>query len=253
MIEAGHFGAPHAGGVEEFQHRAVTQAEGIGGVGQGEQALDFVESQDFGQVLGLFARQVEVAGRVGRDRTRTAQPSEKPLDAPESGKLGVDDQGRFGARRAVMIEMELIDLERGAGEGGGGCQVLFFGPCQESLERPVMGVERPLRVGAGGEVFEESRGAGWQAVGNDGGCGGRAEATFGPVPHAVEILDSRLAGHGKGVGGNGGGHQHHGDSVPIQCWNRPQSLANVVRIRPVIVTPGSRNSPPTIFSVFSCP
>ena len=66
-----------------------------------------------------------------------------------------------------MPEVKLIDPERGAGEGGGGCQVLFSGPCQKTLERPVMGVEGPLRVGARGEVFEESRGAGRQTV----GCG----------------------------------------------------------------------------------
>ena len=89
-------------------------------------------------MAGLFARQVEVAGRVGRDRAGAAQPGEKPADRPEARELGVDDQGLLGARRAVMIEMELIDLKRGAGEGGGGCQVLFLGPCQKTLERPVM-------------------------------------------------------------------------------------------------------------------
>jgi len=65
-----------------------------------------------------------------------------------------------------MVEMELIDLERGAGEGGGRIEVLIPGPCQKPLERPVVGVERPLRVGARGEVFEECRSAGRQAFGH---------------------------------------------------------------------------------------
>ena len=116
-------------------------------------------------MAGLFAWQVKVTGRVGRDRARAAQPGEKPLDAPEPCKLGVDDQGRFGARRAVVVEMELIDLERRTGEGSGRIEVLIPGPCQKPLERPVVGFERPLRVSARGEVFEESYGAGRQAFG----------------------------------------------------------------------------------------
>ena len=37
VVEVGHFGATDTGCVEEFQDRAVAQAEGISGVGLGEQ------------------------------------------------------------------------------------------------------------------------------------------------------------------------------------------------------------------------
>ena len=47
MVEIGHLGAADAGGVEEFEHGAVAQAEGIGGVWLGEQAGDFVGTQGF--------------------------------------------------------------------------------------------------------------------------------------------------------------------------------------------------------------
>ena len=42
VVEVGHFGAADAGGVEEFEDGAVAQAEGVGGVGDGEQAVDFL-------------------------------------------------------------------------------------------------------------------------------------------------------------------------------------------------------------------
>ena len=83
--------------------------------------------------------------------------------------------------------VELIVPERGAGERAGGRQVLFSGPCQEPLERPVMGVEGPLRVGARGEVFEESRGAGRQTV----GCG----EDLGSVANGANLTVARDAGY----------------------------------------------------------
>jgi len=48
VVEIGHFTAPDAGGVEEFEDGAVAQAEGIGGVGDGEEALDFLGAEGFG-------------------------------------------------------------------------------------------------------------------------------------------------------------------------------------------------------------
>jgi len=36
VVEVGHFGATDAGGVEKFQDGAVSQAEGVSGVGLGE-------------------------------------------------------------------------------------------------------------------------------------------------------------------------------------------------------------------------
>jgi hypothetical protein len=56
--------------------------------------------------LGLFARQVEVAGRVGRDRAGAAQPGEKPADRSEPRELGVDDQ----VLRAELTSYEIRKL-----------------------------------------------------------------------------------------------------------------------------------------------
>jgi hypothetical protein len=83
VVEVGHFAAPHPGGVEEFEHGAIAQAEGIGGVGNGEQALDFLFAEGFGELGALFARQVEIGGGVGGDGAAAAEPGKKAPDAAE--------------------------------------------------------------------------------------------------------------------------------------------------------------------------
>ena len=47
VVELGHLGAADAGGVEEFEDGAVAQTEGIGCVGTGEQAINFIRVQGF--------------------------------------------------------------------------------------------------------------------------------------------------------------------------------------------------------------
>ena len=119
VVEIGHFGAADAGGVEEFEYGAVAQAEGIGGIGNGEQALDFLGSRYFGSAAGLLARQVEIGGGVGGDDAGTAEPGEEAPDAAEAGELGVGDERPAAARAAVVVEEELVGFEVGAGEDGG--------------------------------------------------------------------------------------------------------------------------------------
>ena len=80
VIEVGHFSAPDAGGVKEFEHGAVAQAEGIGRVGDGEQALDFIRGEGFRKVAGLFARQIEIGSGIGRDNTGAAEPGKEAAD-----------------------------------------------------------------------------------------------------------------------------------------------------------------------------
>jgi hypothetical protein len=48
MVEMAHFTAPNAGGVEKFEHRAITQAKGIGWVGDSQQPRDFLGIERFG-------------------------------------------------------------------------------------------------------------------------------------------------------------------------------------------------------------
>ena len=108
MVKVGHFGAAHAGGVEKFEHGAIAQAEGVGGVGNGKEALDFLLAEEFGEVAGMFARQVEIGGGVGGDDAGAAEPGEEAPDAAEAGELGVDDKCQAAAQAAVWVEKRSI-------------------------------------------------------------------------------------------------------------------------------------------------
>jgi hypothetical protein len=48
MVEMAHFTTPNAGGVEKFEHRAITQAKGISWVGDSQQPRDFLGIERFG-------------------------------------------------------------------------------------------------------------------------------------------------------------------------------------------------------------
>jgi hypothetical protein len=48
-VEVAEFGTAQAGGVEEFEHGAIAQAEGIGCVRVGEEEFDFVSGEGFGE------------------------------------------------------------------------------------------------------------------------------------------------------------------------------------------------------------
>ena len=88
VIEIGHFGAPDAGGVEELQNCTVAQAEGVGGVGDGQQEPDFLPAEVFRKWAGLLARQVEIGGRIGGDDTGAAEPGEEAPDTTKPGERG---------------------------------------------------------------------------------------------------------------------------------------------------------------------
>jgi hypothetical protein len=154
MVELGHFGSPDTGGVEEFEDGAVAQAEGIGGVGAGEQAVDFFGAEGFGEVAGLFARQVEIGGGVGGDDAAAAEPGEQPADAAEAGELGIDDEGLPGPGRAVAVKVELIGFEGGAGESGRGDVALIVRLFEEPGEGPAVRIDGAMGVGSDGEGGE---------------------------------------------------------------------------------------------------
>jgi hypothetical protein len=92
VVQVGHFGPPNAGGVENFEHGAVAQAKGIDGVGDGEQAFDFLDCEGFGQVAGLFTRQVKIGGGIGRNGAGAAEPGKKTPHTTEAGELGIGNQ-----------------------------------------------------------------------------------------------------------------------------------------------------------------
>jgi hypothetical protein len=80
-LQTCHFGAADAGGVEEFEHGAVAQAEGAGDIGQREQAVDLVQTERLRQGAGLLPWQVEIGRGVGGQNAVAAQPGEEAADA----------------------------------------------------------------------------------------------------------------------------------------------------------------------------
>jgi hypothetical protein len=115
-VELAELGATDAGGVEKFEHGAVTQAEGVGGIGQGEQLGDFFRCKGLGEGAGLFAGEVEVGGGVGGNEVLAAEPGEEAADAAKAGDLSVDDEGFVAAWGSVMVKEMLIGGEVGAGD-----------------------------------------------------------------------------------------------------------------------------------------
>ena len=136
-IELGHFGSADAGGVEEFEDGAVAQAHGIGGVGQREEPVEFFRAEGFGEAAGLLAGQIEVGGGIGGEGAAATEPGEETPDAAEATELGVDPQWLFGARRAVMVEVELISFDGGTGKGAGGGEIQCGRRCEWRMKRAV--------------------------------------------------------------------------------------------------------------------
>jgi hypothetical protein len=153
VVEVGHFAAADTGCVEEFEHGAVAETKRISGVGDGEESLDFLFAEGFRELGALFAGQVEIGGGVGWDDAGAAEPGEETADATEAGELGVGDERLAAARTAVVMEKYLIGFEIGAGEGGGIVGIARIRPCGELPQRPAVGIDGRLRVGAGAEVL----------------------------------------------------------------------------------------------------
>ena len=140
-VEVGHFGAADAGGVEEFEHRTVAQAKGIGDVGQGEETRDFALIKGFWQLADVFARQVEVGSGVGRDGAIAAHRGEKPTHAAEASDLGVDAERPVPTRGTILVQKSLIRLKIGAGEVREIRFCLLPGPGAELPQRPAVRVD----------------------------------------------------------------------------------------------------------------
>jgi hypothetical protein len=107
---------------------------------------------------------------------------EKAADAAEPGELGVGDERLAAARAAVVMEENLIGFEIGADECGGIVGAARIRPCGELAQRPAMGVDGRLRVGACGEVGEKGVGVGGDAlwsVGLRGMCAALLSAAHG--------------------------------------------------------------------------
>ena len=92
-----------------------------------------------------------------------------------------------------MMEVELICLDCGTGEGGGGGQPLAVRPFQESLERPMVGLDGTLGIGAGAQMFEKTRSSCGEGFGNWGRGGGGRKSALAAAAHTVNIDDSGLA------------------------------------------------------------
>ena len=193
MVEVGQFGAADAGGVEEFEDGAVAQAEGIGGVGNGEQKTDFLRAESLRELACLFAWKVEIGGGVRGDDSGAAEPSEESAQATEPRELRVDGEGAPSARAAVAVQEELVGFEIGALVGGGIVGAARGRPFGELPQRPAVGFDGGRRVMAGGEGFEKRIRMGGHALrygGLRGGC-----AAFAASAHGGEVGESGLSWH----------------------------------------------------------
>ena len=84
-----------------------------------------------------------------------------------------------------MVKVKLIGFDSVAAEVRGRCEIPFPGPCQESPERPAVGVGGSLRVGTDGEVFEKRLDTGREGIGfGSGDRGGGDEAAFPSESHS---------------------------------------------------------------------
>ncbi len=197
-VQAGEFGAADAGGVEEFEDGAVAQAEGVGGIWEGEDAVDFLRGEGFGEALGLFAGQVEVGGGVGGEDGVAAQPGEEPAHDAEPAELGVDHERFAGARAAVLVEVKLIGGDLRAGEVGGTAVPLVLRPFHKAAQRPAVEFDGGRGKRAGGEVVEERAGVGRETVvGRRNGWRGGGTA-FAAALHGGNVDGSGKGGHGGG-------------------------------------------------------
>ena len=143
-FKPGQLAAAHAGGVEGFQHGAITEAEWVEDVGHGKQGLGLPETKGlFGQVLFL-AGEFQLRGWVGGENVSFGEPCEVILEGAETGTLGADAQ-RHAVFLAPVPKVALVAFEDGLGDGGGVSHVAVDGPQQENLE----GVAAALNAGYG--------------------------------------------------------------------------------------------------------
>jgi len=64
-IEVGEFASPRAGGVESFQHGAVSDPERVAHVGNIHEVSQHVFTETFGQAALFFARKIKIGCGVG--------------------------------------------------------------------------------------------------------------------------------------------------------------------------------------------
>ena len=185
-IEAGHFGAADAGGVEKFEDYPVAQAKRAREVGELKQAGDFRLAEGFGKVARLLAWQVEVGGWVGREHAGAAQPGEEAPDTSKPGELAIGGERLLGARRAVVEQKQLVLLKQGPGEWLRAGKSARIGPADKLLKRPMVGLHPAGRIAAGAQVLKKPRRqrveVAW--IGASPGNRGRSPA-FGSVTHAL--------------------------------------------------------------------
>ena len=156
-VEPDEFAAARAGGVEGFENGAVSDAQRVGDVGDGEHGGDFLAAQSAGKQAVGFAGQFEVGGRVGGEAVLPAEMGEEALQGAEPGALGGDPE-RLAVLLAVAPEPALEAFEDGPGDLFGAEQVAGLGPMQEGVQRPLVGFES-ARAGTIGRLTRRLKAA----------------------------------------------------------------------------------------------
>jgi len=152
-VQAAKFPTAHGGGVKGFEHRAVADAEKVGGVGHAHDDLDLAHGEGFGRELVLGAREFKFTGGVGHEDPFFYEPAEVVLDDVEFYALSVDSHG-FAVGLAVSPEPGLVALEVGNGDLADRAEAAFDSPPEEAAQGLLAPLDGVFRVGADGEVFE---------------------------------------------------------------------------------------------------
>ena len=136
-----HLKPSDSGGVEEFEHGSVPQAEGAADVRDGQKGADLFSGKATGKLSRGLARQIEVGGRVRRDDSIPAKPGEKSPHTPDARKLGGDGQRLTGGRAPMAVEETLVGLHVAAGDDCGRIERLRCGPLAKMPQCPAVGID----------------------------------------------------------------------------------------------------------------
>jgi hypothetical protein len=95
---------PYASGLAEFEDGAVAQAEVTGGLGDGEETLDFGYVGSFGQAAGLLAVKIVLSPQVSYSLTRKSRRLHSiPAAGFASPRIFRAPSLRFGPKRSLAL------------------------------------------------------------------------------------------------------------------------------------------------------
>ncbi len=141
QLQATQLETPQTGGVKEFEHGPVPDAQRIGDIGDAHEGIDLGERQGRGGQPLFHARQVQFAGGIVEDNILACEPREPVLEDAESAPLGAPSQAP-AAGSGVTPEPALVGVKDWPGNLGDLGQIPFSGPGEEVPEGVVAAFPR---------------------------------------------------------------------------------------------------------------